>query len=146
MASRWRGGRSGANLIFSAASTPFETVTIAARALMRPRVVSISTKLRVDCMRVTATPNCTGRSIASFASSAPKPWRQNASVSRSSERAKSTAETSSRFLAQPNGPSTNSTAGRQSPRSFGSACMQATSALPRAASWMARFARTIAAR
>ncbi len=50
-------------------------------------------------MRVTGTPNCTGRSIASFATSAPNPWRQNASVSRSSERAKSTAEISSRFFA-----------------------------------------------
>ena len=61
-------------------------------------------------------------------------------------RAKSTAETSARSLPQPNGPSTNSTVGRQSPRSFGSACAQEMSALPRAASAIARLARTSAAR
>ena len=111
-ASSWRFGSSGVNLILSAASTPVDTVTIAARALMRPRAVSISTKLRVDCMlrdrRRAAAP--AGRR-ASFATSAPSPWRQNASTSRSSERAKSIAEISSRFLPQPNGPSTNSTDG-----------------------------------
>ena len=65
-------------------------------------------------------------------------------MSRSAERAKSIAETSVRSLPQPNGPSTNSIVGRQSPRSLGSACAQETSLLPRPHRAMARLARTSA--
>ena len=45
----------------------------AARAVMRPRAVSISMPLRVECMRMTGRLSCTGRSAANFASSVPKP-------------------------------------------------------------------------
>ena len=78
----------------------------------------------------------TGKPAASFASSAPKPCRQNASTSRSAERAKSSAEISRKVLAAAERAEHElDRSARQSPRSFGSACAQATSAL-RAASAM----------
>ena len=97
-------------------------------------------------MRVTGLDSWTGSPSASFASSAPKPMRQKASVSRSADLEKSTAEISFRSLLQPNGPRTNSTVCCQSSRSFGSACEQGTSTLPRAPSVIARFERTSALR
>src|SRR6266487_1544869 len=70
------------------------------------------------------------------------PSRQEAFTSRSADLARSIADTSSRSLPHPKGPSTNSIVARQSPRSLGSTCAQETSVLPRAALSMARLQRT----
>ena len=126
----WRLGKPGWNLIFPEASTPVEAVTMAVRARSTPRGVSTSTTLVSQEIRVAGAENWTGSPAASLPSSVPTPCRQNASTSRSADLAKFAADTSLSGLAQPNGPSTNSMVGRHSPRSFGSACAQETSALP----------------
>ena len=121
-----------------------ETVTMTARAVSVPFAVSTA-RLRRVSIDFTGVDNCTVTPSASAASSAPNPWRQKVAVVRSAAREKSSAENCESSLPQPNGPSMNSIAPRQSPRSFGITCSHGTSAL-RAASLMARVARTSAAR
>src|SRR6266516_4146505 len=96
----------------------------------------------IQSMLFTGVENWIGRPAASLASNVPTPSRQEALTSRSADLARSIADTSSRSLPHPKGPSTNSIVARQSPRSLGSTCAQETSVLPRAAFSIARLQRT----
>src|SRR5947209_17788613 len=92
-----RFGRSGANLIFPLARTFVETVRMTALVLNWPFVVSISMRVRLHhSIDFTGVAKRIGRGAASFASSAPKPWRQNALWSRSPDREKSEVDKSER--------------------------------------------------
>ena len=118
----------------------------AARAAILPAGVSTVTSRLLQAMRLAGVDSASGTCSPSFAISVPSPWRQATAALRSPARALSIAETSFRSLPVALAPSTNSAVPAQSPRSFGSAEAQDTSALPREASSMARLARTSAAR
>ena len=137
---------SGVNLMLPAASTLLDTVTMAARAAILPAGVSTVTSRLLQPTRLAGVDSASGTCSPSLAISVPRPWRQAIAALRSCARALSIAERSFRSLPVKLAPSTNSAAPAQSPRSFGSTEAQATSALPREASSMARLARTRAAR
>ncbi|MGY4628428.1 hypothetical protein ACVWY3_006184 [Bradyrhizobium sp. USDA 4486] len=127
-------------------STLVETVMMAARAAILPLCVSTLTSRLLQTIRLAGVDNATGACSPSLVMSVPRPWRQAMGALRSCARALSIADSSFKSLPAKLAPSMNSAAPAQSPRSFGSAEAQEVSSLPRAASSMARLARTSAAR
>ena len=119
---------------------------MAARAAILPAGVSTATSRLLQLTRLAGVDSDTGICSPSFATSVPRPCRHATTTLRSCARALSIAEMSLRSLPVKLAPKTNSAVAAQSPRSFGSAVAQATSARPREASSIARLARTRAAR
>ena len=119
---------------------------MAARAAILPACVSTLTSRLLQTIRLAGVASATGACSPSLAIRVPRPWRQAIGALRSCARALSIADSSFRSLPAKLAPSTNSAAPAQSPRSFGRTDAQDVSSLPRAASSMARLARTSAAK